>query len=100
MKHANTLTPARQKFLDRVGADLRDMRMASGLSQEDIADYMGWKRDAISKVENGRNQLSVYDYLTLMRFFREIEPNHPALPLADRYMPRASRSDRDTTART
>jgi transcriptional regulator with XRE-family HTH domain len=73
-------------FLTRVGNDLRTLREAGGLSQQAVADLFGWQRDAISKVERGERNLTVYDYLRLLRFFRDVAPDHPALALAERYL--------------
>jgi transcriptional regulator with XRE-family HTH domain len=55
-----------------------------GLSQQSVADLFDWNRDAMSKVETGKNNLTLHQYLTLVRFLQEAVPlDHPALALAD-----------------
>lgn len=82
------LDPRRLEFLTRLGAELRELREASGVPQQTIADLFGWQRDAVAKLENGTNQIQLYDYLRLMRSFAELAPEHPALPLADQLIPK------------
>lgn len=77
----------RAVFLRRMGADLKELRLAAGLSQQAVADVFGWRRDSISKVENGQRPLGLYEYLTLLQFLQAVEPNHAALALARRLIP-------------
>lgn len=79
--------PRRLAFLRVVGADIRTLREAAEMPQQQIADMFGWQRDAVSKIETGKNNLSLYDYLQIVRWLGEMEPNHPALALAARYLP-------------
>jgi hypothetical protein len=60
-------------------------------SQEAIADAFGWSRDAMSKIERGARPLGRYEYLRLMYFYRDLEPEHPAVALATRLLPGVSR---------
>lgn len=81
----------RDAFLARMGAEIRSLREASEMPQQAVADLFGWQRDAISKIENGRTNLSLYDYLRLMIFLRDTQPDHPAVTLADHLIPRRRR---------
>ena len=78
--------PRRQAALERMGKDIRGLREAAELSQQEIADLFGWTRDSISKVERGITDLALVDYLVIMSFVREIgavSPGHPAMALVD-----------------
>lgn len=87
------MTAHQKRFLDRLGEEIREYRDAAGLSGQVVADFMDWSRDAIAKIENGHNNMTVYDYLRLVDFLREVIPeDHPALALRDRLIPRATRS--------
>lgn len=69
---------------ERAGAEIRKWREELGLSQDSIAKLFGWNRDAMSKIETGKNNLSLHDYLTIVMFLREAAPpDHPALALAN-----------------
>jgi hypothetical protein len=77
----------RAVFLRRCGEDLRQQRLAAGLSLQAVADVFGRNRDFASKVEKGQRNLSLYDYLVWQAFLRPIEPNHAAHALAHRLLP-------------
>ncbi len=79
------LTPAHKSLLETMGADLRALRVRADVSQEDTGEMLGWNKDAISKIERGINNTSLYDYLRLMMYFRDVEPKHPAVTLARRF---------------
>jgi transcriptional regulator with XRE-family HTH domain len=89
MTTAEQQDAARRKlFAKRVGAELRLMREAGGVSLAFVAEIFGWKKDALSKIERGERQISTFDYLTLLRWYGDLaEPNHPALALAGRLLP-------------
>lgn len=76
-------------FSRRLGQELRQLREASGASQALVSDLFGWTRDAISKIERGKTRLGMFEYLTLMQFYRDMEPGHPAVALAKRLLPPA-----------
>lgn len=42
-----------------IGAHIRDLRIAKGLTQEDLAKEMGISRSTIAKIENGKWAFSV-----------------------------------------
>ncbi len=76
--------------LKAVGRELRIAREASGLSQQDVADVFDWRRNAISKLERGDLNISLYQYLDLVRFSEDfLPPDHAGVALADHYMPRS-----------
>jgi transcriptional regulator with XRE-family HTH domain len=77
----------RALFRRRVGTELRMLREASRLSQQAVAEVFGWTRDAMSKVERGVYPLGMYEYLRLIAFYRDLEPDHPAVALANRLQP-------------
>lgn len=77
--------PARQAFLKALGEELRELRVTSEYSQAEMAEWFDWQRDALSKTETGKNNLTLYDYLKLMRHYAAVMPKHPALALANRF---------------
>jgi hypothetical protein len=77
-------------FRRRLGQELRRFREASGISQDLAADVNGWNRDAMSKIERGERPIGMFEYLRLMWFYQELEPDHPAVALAARLLPRHS----------
>jgi transcriptional regulator with XRE-family HTH domain len=65
--------------------EIRTWRENLRLSQQDVADVFGWKRDAVSKIETGKNNLYLDEYLVLVKFLAAgIPTDHPALALAER----------------
>lgn len=74
--------PTQQEFAKRLGAELRDIRQKANASQQEVAFAPNWNRDAISKIERGDTNISLYDYLLVMYFMREFAPDHPAQALA------------------
>jgi transcriptional regulator with XRE-family HTH domain len=81
----STVTAEHQCFLRRLGADIRALRERVDLKQEEFGGVLGFNRDAISNIERGINNMSVYEYLRLVQFVRADAPDHPALLLARRY---------------
>jgi transcriptional regulator with XRE-family HTH domain len=79
------LTPRHAEFLKLVGDDIRKLRLKADVSQETLGDHLGWNKDAISKIERGINSLTLYDYMRLMLFLRDLAPSHASLRLANRY---------------
>ena len=78
----------RDAFQARLGAELRRLREEAELPLQMAADVLGTgKRDRISKVERGVSGIDLFDYLRLMWFYQEFEPNHPAVLLARRLLP-------------
>lgn len=76
-----------------IGEQIRAWREAAGLSQDEVAQYVfGWGRDAMSKIESGKNSLFLHDYMLMCHFFREVIPEgHPGVALADSLLPRRGR---------
>lgn len=70
-------------FAQRYGEDIREMREGAGLSQENIASQFGWTRDAVSKIERGITNISLFHYLQIVHFMRDFYPDHPAIELYD-----------------
>ena len=73
--------------LQAVGAELRAARELAGLSQDQIAQLMGWHgRDTMSKMERGLLNISLAEFLRLIRFMDDHLPkSHPAIALAKHY---------------
>lgn len=76
----------------RAGAEIRVWREALDMPQQSVANLFGWKRDAVSKIETGKNEISLHDYIMVVRFLQAAVPeDHPALALADQLMKRRFR---------
>jgi transcriptional regulator with XRE-family HTH domain len=72
----------RGAILRRVGAQIRTARVSTEASQQELGDLFGWGRDAISKLELGTLNVSLFDYLLLVDYLGEhMPPDHPALAL-------------------
>ena len=54
---------AERDFFKELGLFLRKMRELQGMSQHDIAEYMGVSFQQVQKYESGNNRLSVYGLL-------------------------------------
>jgi hypothetical protein len=77
-----------------MGADLRRLREEADISLQLVADVLGSeKRDRISKVERGITGIDLFDYLRLMWFYQEFDPQHPAVLLARRLLPMAAKKE-------
>lgn len=50
----------------RVGAELRRLREASGMSGEQVARALGWSQPKVSRVEIGKHALTVRDVAALL----------------------------------
>jgi hypothetical protein len=88
-----TRTP-KADFRARMGADLRRLREEADISLQLVADVLGSeKRDRISKVERGITGIDLFDYLRLMWFYQEFDPQHPAVLLARRLLPMAAKKE-------
>jgi transcriptional regulator with XRE-family HTH domain len=82
----------KKAFLERVGAEIRGWREAAEVSQQAVGEVFGWGRDAMSKVELGKNNLTLHDYCVVVDFLRDvIPPDHPSLALADSLLGRRPR---------
>jgi DNA-binding XRE family transcriptional regulator len=77
-----------EDMLINLGKELREIRHKAGLSQEQAAEGLGYGRDSMSKYELGLRKVSLYDYLVLMDFFRDVVPDHPGVALARRMLGR------------
>ena len=60
--------------LKRIGNNLRNLRNKRGHSQSRIAEEIGCHQDRISRIENGTARISVYELVTLSKFYN-ITPN-------------------------
>jgi predicted transcriptional regulator len=82
---AGAATDTHPRFFSAMGGDIRMMREQLGISQEEICNLMGWGRFALSKIENGKTNLSLFEYLRLMSLLQEANKDHPAFLLLNRY---------------
>ena len=82
---ASEVTQTYKQFFGSLGADIKEMRERIGLSQAEIANVMGWGRFAMSKIETGQTNLSLFDYLRLISTLEEAERGHPAFTVMRRY---------------
>lgn len=89
----NPATAERARLSELIGADIRRIREGAGRSQQSIAELFNWGRDAISKLETGKNDVYLYDYLKMVNSFRETVPDHPALFLYDYLFPKRKHRD-------
>jgi len=51
------------------GPDLKKLRKSKRMLQEDVAEIIGISREAVSKIETGRRELSVSERLLLEWYF-------------------------------
>jgi len=56
----------------KVGETLKEMREKKGYSQDELAEAMNINRSTISKIENGKFNLSL-DYLSKFSWFLDFE---------------------------
>jgi transcriptional regulator with XRE-family HTH domain len=61
-------TPASAQRL-RVGAELRRLREAAGLSGEQVATALGWSQPKVSRIEMGRTAFTVRDVAGLLALY-------------------------------
>src|SRR6266508_4547995 len=61
-------TPASAQRL-RVGAELRRIREAAGLSGEQVAAALGWSQPKVSRIETGRTAFTVKDVAGLLALY-------------------------------
>ncbi|MFR9728620.1 helix-turn-helix domain-containing protein [Saccharopolyspora sp. MS10] len=52
-----------------LGAELRDLREAAGLTSDDVASHLGWYRSKVSKIETGEGKLSDKDIEVLLTLY-------------------------------
>lgn len=82
---------AQKGYLHSLGTELRGLRERAGYTCEFVAAALNPEqpsRDRISKLERGISGIDQYDYLRLMWFYRDVAPDHPAVDLAKRLLPR------------
>lgn len=72
----------RLAFQTFVGEELRAAREAANISQEAVAEQIGWTRSAWSKVEKGHVQIKLHDYMMAVEFLSEHMHQNPAVDLA------------------
>ncbi len=84
-----TLTHREAAALRRMGSDVRALREAGDVAQQDLADAMNWAdRSAASKFERGQLNLSALDLLQLFGWLSDggmVGPDHPGVALYRRY---------------
>lgn len=49
-----------------IGADVRKRRKSAGLTQQNLADLMGWTEAMVSKTENNKRVLGAVEYLKII----------------------------------
>ena len=77
------MIPDRYRYMAEIaGAELRDMREKAGLSQEAVADIFDISKSAMGKIELGINAPSLVHYLVILNFLKDVQPDHPGIPLA------------------
>lgn len=59
-------------YRTKVGETLKEMREKKGYSQDELAEAMKVNRSTVSKIENGKLNLSV-DYLSKFSWFLDFE---------------------------
>lgn len=52
-----------------LGAELKDLREAAGLTSDDVAAHFGWYRSKVSKIETGEGKLSDRDIQSLLDLY-------------------------------
>ena len=86
------INPNKIAFNKALGADMRRLREKTEQTLDFVAmvvDPDVRSRDRLSKVERGLSGISMYDYLRIMWFFRDVAPpDHPAVALARMLLPR------------
>lgn len=58
-----------RKLRNSIGRKLKSLRMAKGLSQEKLAEYVDMSREHISCIERGKNLASTETLFYLAQFF-------------------------------
>ena len=53
----------------RVGAELRRIRLAEGLSGEEVGAALGWSQSKVSRIETGRFGVSIPDLSAVLNFY-------------------------------
>ena len=61
-----------KEYRIKIGNSLRSIREKKGYSQDELAEMMNVNRSTISKIENGKFNLSV-DYLSKFSWFLDFE---------------------------
>lgn len=73
-----------QHALEVLGAEIREARLAANMTQESLADVLGWGKDAVSKLERGLLDIKLRDYLTLVSTLALFLPrDHPGRALVE-----------------
>lgn len=73
-------TKEQQIRIDQLVANLKTLRAAAGLSQEEMAQHIGMARDSYSGFENCRRKMSWTNYLAIMCVFLNCEATKCMLP--------------------
>lgn len=55
-----------------LGADVKRRRRQAGLTQQHVADIMGWSLATQSKIENNRRPLLALEYLKLVEMLSHV----------------------------
>jgi hypothetical protein len=81
--------PQKAEFMRRIGADARKIREQTEATCEMVANVLNEtnNRDRISKFERGISGMTMYDYLLMMWWYKDVEPDHPAVALARMMLP-------------
>lgn len=62
---AAQITPFEAEVMKRLGATVRQHRMARGLSRHHVAEWLGQSADSLAKMEAGKRRFTVADVLRL-----------------------------------
>lgn len=73
-KRINTNIDDGSDVSNAVGKNLKNLRKAKHLSQQDLADKVGIKRSTYSSYETGNQEMKVSDIFRLCQFYK-ISPN-------------------------
>ncbi|MEV4431721.1 helix-turn-helix transcriptional regulator [Streptomyces sp. NPDC049585] len=57
-----------------LGAELRKLREALGMTADEVADRLGWHQTKVSRVENGRSGVRAHDLEAVFEVYQVTEP--------------------------
>ena len=54
---------------ERLVSQLKDARLSAGLTQRQVANALGWRRNMISYIETGQRRVDILELLVLARLY-------------------------------